>query len=222
MFFCFLGSPDSSTLTFQGDVTKDLHTTFIAAAMQPEYLQAYTCSQCEDIVLPGKPLDGHVSYIGKWWEPIEAMSFVNPCHVDGICHLGLSVADLQRKANAGCSFAGALWYRMREKLDRELDLDRLLFCTRRNGSFEVLLRLSERPSPRDGAASYVSTDPADIFGILSNAITGNQAPEPSEYDRCYLALLSDRNFMQGHGFDFHLTAKYCGLLFCSISRTVMC
>ncbi|KAF7672621.1 hypothetical protein GT037_009122 [Alternaria burnsii] len=78
---------------------------------------AHTCAHCADIVFPGSSEKIHVSRMGSLEDPFSNLDFREKI----LTRLGLSLADLRLKANAGCDFSQYLKDEIEHKMYKGAD-----------------------------------------------------------------------------------------------------
>jgi hypothetical protein len=80
---------------------------------------AHTCAHCADIVFPGSSEIIHISERGPPEDPFGSLDF----RVETANRLGLSLADLKLRANAGCDFSQCLQDEIEHKMYRDANPD---------------------------------------------------------------------------------------------------
>lgn len=86
----------------------------------------HSCAHCVDMVFPGSPEKIHVSRRGPQEDPFGDLRF----HEETMNRLGLSLADLGLRANAGCDFSQHLRDEIEHKMYRDADPDAIQLYVR--------------------------------------------------------------------------------------------
>jgi hypothetical protein len=92
---------------------------------------AHTCAHCVDVVFPGSLEKIHTSYRGPPEDPFGNLHF----REETLNRLGLCLADLRLKANAGCDFSQYLKDNIEDRMNIDADPD----------AIQLYIRLEDYP-----------------------------------------------------------------------------